>query len=282
MNANFDDVLRDILALHRRPAPFAPGTANIWTDAHLSAGMLEAHLSPDNDSASYAPARRQAALDWIAREMPPEAYPRVLDIGCGPGLYAQALARRGYRVTGIDFSARSIAYAKEADPSVRYLHGDYLETDFAPEGPGYDLAIMISCDLGVLAPKARALLLRKACDTLRPGGRLLLDVLTTTRPAPKDGERRWEAGDGGYWSPGPYLLLEDHYRYPGHNICRQSILWDRRGVRAFHIWDHRYAPQEMTDALREAGFSHVRLHGDLAGAPFEADAPYLCALAQRP
>ena len=38
---------------------------------------------------------------------------RVLDVGCGPGLYTTRLAASGARVTGIDFSERSIACARE-------------------------------------------------------------------------------------------------------------------------------------------------------------------------
>ncbi|HOJ15222.1 MAG TPA: class I SAM-dependent methyltransferase, partial [Deltaproteobacteria bacterium] len=47
---------------------------------------------------------------------------RILDLGCGPGLYTKRLSDAGYDVTGMDYSRRSIAYAKEHDTETRYIY----------------------------------------------------------------------------------------------------------------------------------------------------------------
>ena len=36
---------------------------------------------------------------------------KILDLGCGPGLYAELLAKKGHSITGVDFSENSIQYA---------------------------------------------------------------------------------------------------------------------------------------------------------------------------
>lgn len=279
-----NNTLRSLLALHHRPAPFAPGTDDIWTDDHLSKGMLAAHLNPDNDAASYAQEKRAQAIAWIKAALPHDIYPRVLDLGCGPGLYTLALAESGYEATGIDFSARSIAYAKEKAAGtglpVQYLHSDYLQANLAPQA--FDLVMMISCDFGVLSPAQRATLLQKAFDALRPGGRLLMDVCTTDRATPPDGTQTWTSGDGGYWSPSAYMLLETFYQYPENDTCRQAILWDDRGVRAFHIWEHRFVVAELAKALQASGFAAPVCYGDLNRTPYRAGGPYLCVLAEKP
>lgn len=209
---NTDKTIFDaFLALDTRPALFAPGDANIWTDDHLKKGMLAAHLEEENDAASYRPAKRSAVLRFLEERCPQATHPRVLDIGCGPGMYATALCESGRAVTGIDFSSNSIAYARrtaaENGHSIRYLEGDYLLTDFnEAEGRGYDAAIMISCDFGVLSADNRALLLRKVFAALRPGGAFLFDVMTTKR-SPGSETRSWKCGKGGYWSDSAYLLL---------------------------------------------------------------------------
>lgn len=59
---------------------------------------------------------------------------RVLDLGCGPGLYSERLCRAGLTVTGVDYSRRSISYARaraaEQRLAIEYLYGDYLEVPF--------------------------------------------------------------------------------------------------------------------------------------------------------
>src|SRR3990170_7651026 len=61
--------------------------------------------------------------EWIARHASLEAS-AVLDIGCGGGILAEAMARRGARVTGIDLSEKALRVAQlhlhESGLSVRY------------------------------------------------------------------------------------------------------------------------------------------------------------------
>lgn len=69
----------------------------------------------------------------------------------GPGLYAERFTAVGYMVTGIDFSGRSIGYARrsaqKAGLDIQYICQDYLTLDI---GKLFDLSTMIYCDYGVL------------------------------------------------------------------------------------------------------------------------------------
>ncbi len=80
----------------------------LWADDHISSRMLEHHLDPDSDIASRNHAFIRRAASWLVDEFDLVGR-RVLDLGCGPGLYAMELARREVEVTGVDFSNRSIA-----------------------------------------------------------------------------------------------------------------------------------------------------------------------------
>jgi 2-polyprenyl-3-methyl-5-hydroxy-6-metoxy-1,4-benzoquinol methylase len=74
-----------------------------------------------------------------------------LDLGCEPGLYAEALAREGREVVGIDLSAAALDYARAGAVStglrIDYRQGRYLDCDL---GSLYDFAMMIYCDFGAL------------------------------------------------------------------------------------------------------------------------------------
>jgi len=100
-------MLNQLLASLRKPALWQRSSEPLWDDDHISRQMLAAHLDPDLDAAS----RRHDVIDrsvaWLGSVIP--AGGRVLDLGCGPGLYTSRLAAMGYDVTGIDYSRRSIA-----------------------------------------------------------------------------------------------------------------------------------------------------------------------------
>jgi 2-polyprenyl-3-methyl-5-hydroxy-6-metoxy-1,4-benzoquinol methylase len=103
--------LKKILNLQIKPEPFILGEPLFWDDPHISKGMLEAHLNPAHDMASRRSQTIDRSVDSLVKtvNIPQAAY--VLDLGCGPGLYAQRFARRGFHVTGVDYSRRSIEYA---------------------------------------------------------------------------------------------------------------------------------------------------------------------------
>jgi SAM-dependent methyltransferase len=67
----------------------------------------------------------------------------IIDIGCGPGRYANDLAISGHNVTGIDISRDMINIAKEKNYTLKnktnFIVGDYLKKDFAKK---FDYAIL--------------------------------------------------------------------------------------------------------------------------------------------
>ena len=146
--------------LEQRPTLYQNSSAEFWNDVHVSKGMLKAHLDPHLEGATREHAFVDRSAAWIKHRLPPEEYPRLLDLGCGPGLYAQRFCSYGYDVTGIDLSQRSIEYAKniagDKGLPIRYRLENYLDlTDIN----AYDVVTMIYCDYGVLPPKDRRALL---------------------------------------------------------------------------------------------------------------------------
>ena len=113
------------------PEMDAAGDSVFWQDDYISKKLLDVHLDPHDDLASRKPGFMDRSAGWIGSLMPPALYPRLLDLGCGPGLYALRFAKTGYAVTGVDFSRRSVAYARDAAKTqglaIDYICEDYLK-----------------------------------------------------------------------------------------------------------------------------------------------------------
>ncbi|HGS9412614.1 class I SAM-dependent methyltransferase, partial [Clostridioides difficile] len=165
-----------------RPELYKQSEINFWDDEYISKQLLKAHLDTNFEGASRNFNFIEDSVNWIVTVANPANYPKLLDLGCGPGLYAEKFAQKGYKVTGIDFSKRSINYAqnrnKETNLNINYLFQSYLNMNYNEE---FDLATLIYCDYGALSTENRRLLMEKIYDSLKPGGKLILDVFTINK-----------------------------------------------------------------------------------------------------
>lgn len=164
--------------INARPEPFEFYTASdLWTDEHTSKQMLSFHLNEEIDVSSRKVEFINRSVEWIASRFNIGRDTKIADFGCGPGLYATRLAKSGANVTGIDFSERSIEYAKEVacreQLNIRYVTQNYLEFETEDR---FDLVLMIMCDFCALSPTQRKGILRKFHSILKPSGYVLLDV----------------------------------------------------------------------------------------------------------
>jgi SAM-dependent methyltransferase len=102
----------------------------------------------------------------------------VLEVGCGPGTDAVALAR-GRRYTGIDLSSVQLAYARAAAPDGTFVHGDVFDVELAPAG--FD-AVVAFYVFGHIPAARTEELFRRIAAWLRPGGWLCASFGTSDDP----------------------------------------------------------------------------------------------------
>jgi SAM-dependent methyltransferase len=274
MNMNLDLIRQ----LQQKPEPFTPGEPLFWNDPHISAQMLKWHLNPENDVASRRPETIQRSVDWLVAALGLKPGDCVLDLGCGPGLYAAQLAEKGLRVTGVDYSRRSIEYATqyaaEHQIDIRYRYQDYLTLDDENQ---YEAALLIYGDLCPLSPDQRRTLLGNVRRALKPGGHFVLDV-TTRAHRQKHGNRNcWYAAGQGFWKPGPHLALEEGFDYPEQSIFLDQIIVieaDEK-ISIYRNWFQDYDRATITAELEQAGFAVLSAWNDLIGTPFTDDTEWI-------
>ncbi len=266
----------DMPGVTQRPKPYE-AAEELWNDPYISERMLEAHLSPDTDAASYRPEKIDAICDFLPGAMGVESGGSIVDLGCGPGLYCERLAAKGYRLTGVDGSENSIRYAREhaVGGQTRYIQGSYLD----PFGEGeFDAAIMISQDYGVPSPEKRRILLQNIRFALKPGGLFAFDVpsMAAYRSRMDRAAARWSVSDAGFWRPGRHLVLEDTLFYTEiHALCDRYLVIDGLGVKAYRVWQTFFTPESIRQELEENGFTMEAVLSNLAGEPYRDDSPVI-------
>jgi len=270
---------------HRRPEPFAFDTAaDLWTDPHTSERMLAFHLDPDLDVSSRRGEFIERSVAWIASRFRVGGASRIADFGCGPGLYANPLARLGASVTGIDFSKRSVEHARriarEAGLPVRYVLRNYL--DFETEDR-FDLVLMIMCDFCALGPSRRSALLRKFHSLLLPGGSLLLDVYSLNAfEAREEASACEENLLDGFWSAEKYYGFLNTFKYQDAEVVLDKYtIVEADRTRTVYNWLQYFSVESLCTELDAAGFTRRELYGDVAGAPFDRDASEFAVVAEK-
>ncbi len=267
-----------------RPAPFSTSTVKtLWTDPHISGEMLRLHLDGNSDLASRRPTTIDAFVGWLDARLP-LAGRALLDLGCGPGLYAERFAGRAAKVTGIDFSPGSIQHARQAAEAagvaIDYRVADYLEADLPP---GQDIVTLIYGDFGAIAPAARRLLLDKVHESLVPGGHFLLDVFSTGMLAGLREEATVERRlMDGFWAKGGYVGFRARFLYP-----EAAIGLDRYLIvtpdRAFTVdnWLQYYTPASIAAELSAAGFTDIGIADVTTGGHWDGGAGAFAVIARR-
>lgn len=259
-----------ILKLAKKPEFYAPSTMKFWDNEHISKMLLESHLDTSHDAASRSPHFLDKSVEWITTIAPPSKGNRLLDLGCGPGLYTQRLHAKGYEVTGIDFSKRSIDYAtkkaQENNWSIEYIYKNYLDIDYENE---FDVIILIYCDFAVLSPSQRETILSKIRKALKDGGKLIFDVFTPANYADKTQEKNdWYISGPDFWSSEEHLCLESHFIYPSNARCNQYVIITKDTVEVVRVWDQPFTEETITLELNTVGFNQIEIFSDVSGAPY--------------
>ena len=206
-----------------------------------------------------------------------EAGAAVLDLCCGPGRHSLELARRGFKVTGVDRTARFLEEAR------RRAEAEGLEIEFVQEDmrtfrrPGaFDAAINLWTSFGYFDdPEEDRQVLENIYASLKPDGKLLLDVMGKEVLARIFRPRDWQEHDG-------VLFLEERRLIEGWSRIETRWIIIRDGEREeFTLSLRLYSGAELRALLQEVGFRRTWLFGDLDGEPYDQDARRLVALAEK-
>ncbi len=198
-------------------------------------------------------------VDFVERELGGDKGKRILDIGCGTGRHAIELARRSYRVTGIDLSEAQLRRAREkataAGVAVDFLQRDATRPHFNRE---FD-AVILFCEgafpLMETDAKNHAVLVHAAA-ALRPGGKLMLTTLNALFPLFHSVKEFLDASASGAVTR---KLTFDLMTFREHG--EMTFTDDAGESHALETDERYYTPAELRWLLQTAGFATVDIFG---------------------
>jgi SAM-dependent methyltransferase len=267
-----------------KPKPFEfYTTPQFWNDPHISKSMLDCHLNPNHDAASYRMEIIGKAVKWMASHFNISGK-KICDFGCGPGLYTVRFAEKGAVVTGVDVSERSIQYAKdiaaEKNLAIEYILQDYLH--FSTDNT-YDLITMISCDFPVLSPKQRKSLLGIFHKILNNNGTFLLDVDSLKRFSEITEKTTYEfSAKSGFWSSEPHHIFMNSFKYEQEKVLLEKYTIIEKGKKCeVFNWHQCYSLQSLKDLFQENGFQIAEYYSNIAGDPFDESSAVFAVVARK-
>jgi SAM-dependent methyltransferase len=203
---------------------------------------------------------------------------KVLDLACGPGRHAIELAKRGYKVTGVDRSPFLISKARErsraADVEVEWVQQDMRSFE-RPDT--FDFAINMFSAFGYFEDKSEDIQVLKRLNlNLVSGGVLVVDTVGKEWLA-----KHFDATSSSREEDGTLLVTRREIVEDWTQIRSEWILIRGEGVKSFESKINVYSGQELRSLLERVGFESVELYGDLQGNEYGIDVKRLIAVARK-
>jgi SAM-dependent methyltransferase len=219
------------------------------------------------------PALTVADVDFLEKTFDVKPGGRLLDVPCGNGRHSIELARRGYRVTGIDLSDAFLAAARtELDADWR--KGDMRELEVEPSA--FDGAFCFGNSFGYLDHTGVAAFLSALARALKPGAKLVIETgMTAESILPTLVQKRW-------YRFGDLMILSENRYDPWESCLHIDYTFVRGSVFETRPTAHYvFTSAELRRMLEAAGFETLSFHAGMADEPYQLGSPRLVIIAQR-
>ncbi|HSK03785.1 MAG TPA: class I SAM-dependent methyltransferase, partial [Kofleriaceae bacterium] len=225
------------------------------------------------------PQATQAEAEFVANAMQLTPGAQVLDVGCGYGRHAMELAARGFHVVGLDLSTplllRGGEEAQRRGLQINFVRGDMRELDFDAQ---FDGAYCLFSTFGYFDDETNKRTAANIAHALKPGGRVLIEILNRDYVIADLPTRVWWEGDG-------CVVLEEvelNYFSSRIQVNRSVVFDDGRQVEQ-EISIRAYSLHEVGKLMHAAGFRVLEVSGgyQTRGRFFGNQSRHIIVLAER-
>lgn len=234
--------------------------------------------------------RTKTEVDFVVKAAGLKPEDEVLDLACGHGRHSIELAKRGFRVVGLDYSEPFLSKAKEdaeqAGVDVRFVRGDMKALPFNQD---FDVALMLFTAFGYFDNEGNQQTLGEVAKSLKPGGRFLIDVISgeaVHSRFQKEGQK--EEGTNLLKIPqtferGNLKINEVEWYDPEKQLIHNHREWiDENGARKeYDFYLSVYTVDQYKEMLSKAGLEFKQVWGDFQGNPHNTNNFRTIILAER-
>ncbi len=225
------------------------------------------------------PAQVKRQCDFVESVLGLPRGATILDVGCGTGAQAIELTERGYLVVGLDLSLPMITRAAEEaqyrNLRINFLHTDIREIQF--EG-AFDAVVCLGTTFGFFDDDSNRNVLGRLRDALKPGGRLLLDMVNRDHVIRSQPNLVWFQGDG------CVCMEESDFNYFTSRLHVKRTMMHEDGRQNDAEYSIRlYSLHEVGQLLSPLGFRVNEVSGQAStrGVFFGGDSTRIIVLAER-
>ena len=203
------------------------------------------------------PQATQAEAEFVIESMGLQPGAQVLDVGCGYGRHAMELAARGYHIVGLDMSTpllvRGGEEAHRRNLTINFVRGDMREIDFDSQ---FDGAYCLFSTFGYFDDETNKKTIANIARALKPGGRVLIEILNRDYIIADLPTRVWWEGDG------CVVLEEVELNYFSSRIqVNRSVVFDDGRQLEQEISVRAYSLHEVGKLMHAAGFRVLEVSG---------------------
>jgi 2-polyprenyl-3-methyl-5-hydroxy-6-metoxy-1,4-benzoquinol methylase len=225
------------------------------------------------------PAQIARQVDFMEQSLAVSKGGTILDVGCGLGLHAVELTRRGYLVVGLDLSlsmiTRAAELAQQQQLKLNVVHADIREMEF--DG-AFDGVICMGTTFGFFDDDANRDVLARLHQALRPGGRVLMDTVNRDYVIRFQPNLVWFEGDE------CVCMEESDFNYFNSRLTVKRTMMREDGKQSNAEYSVRlYSLHELGQLMQQVGFRVIEVSGQEAirGAFFGVSSPRVLMLAER-
>ena len=225
------------------------------------------------------PQATQAEAEFVIEAMQLAPGAQVLDVGCGYGRHAMELAARGFHVVGLDMSTpllvRGGEEAHRRGLTINFIRGDMRELDFENQ---FDAAYSLFSTFGYFDDETNKKTLQNIARALKPGGKVLIEILNRDYVIADLPTRVWWEGDG------CVVLEEVELNYFSSRIqVNRSVVFDDGRQLEQEISVRAYSLHEVGKLMHAAGFRVLEVSGgyQMKGRFFGNQSRHIIVLAER-
>jgi SAM-dependent methyltransferase len=224
------------------------------------------------------PALTLTEVDFLEKALAPPPGASLLDIPCGSGRHSVELAKRGYRMTGIDLSADFLKDARvraaEAHAEVDVRHGDMRAPGFPADT--FDGAFCFGNSFPYLDRPGVTAFLAALSLAVRPGGRLVIDTGCAAESIlPALLPQRWHRFDD------IIVMSKANYIASASRVDIDYTFIQNGKIETRPSSSYVFTVAELTRMLADSRFEVVSLAGGFVGERYELGTPRLVLTARR-